>query len=434
MVELPVRSPRSPVALSAALALALALAPVVGAEPMTAPRPSGAITLAEAIAAAEARSPGLAAMAWQVRAEEGRVVQAGLLPNPELSLEAEDFGGSGSRPAFEKAQTTLSLAQLVELGGKRRRRRELATLDRELAGWDRETARLDLMARVTKAFVAALAAQERLALSEALVAVARESARAAGKQVEAGVASPVERVRADVAVSRGEARRRMRERERDVARAALAAACGSEEATFQAVRGDLEAIAPPPSLGRVAAALRTGPRLARWGTEVARGEAAVAVEESRRMPDVRVRFGGRRFEDDGSEALVGELSVPLPLFDRNQGAIEAARARFARARFDRDAALAGAHAELVEAYGALAVAYEKAVILRDQVLPEADAALAQTRAAYRQGGMPMADVLLAQQTLVELREERLEALAAYHLAVAEVERLTATPVVAREED
>ena len=69
-----------------------------------------------------------------------------MLPNPELRFQAEDFGGSGSRPGFEKTETTLSLAQLIELGGKRGRRRELARLGRALADWTWNIARVDLLA------------------------------------------------------------------------------------------------------------------------------------------------------------------------------------------------------------------------------------------------------------------------------------------------
>src|SRR3990172_957404 len=105
--------------------------------------PVGAIALRDAVALALLHSPDLAAFAWETRAREARVLQAGRLPNPILSVLVEDLGASRiDRPmgidassAAVQPQTTIQLSQLVELGGKRAARRELAALDRDLAAW-----------------------------------------------------------------------------------------------------------------------------------------------------------------------------------------------------------------------------------------------------------------------------------------------------------
>ena len=81
--------------------------------------PTGVIDLRDALAAALLGNPDLAAFSWEVRAREARTLQAGRFPNPELATEFEDFGGSGDRSGWQSAQSTLSLSQLIELGGKR---------------------------------------------------------------------------------------------------------------------------------------------------------------------------------------------------------------------------------------------------------------------------------------------------------------------------
>ena len=81
-------------------------------------------------------------------------MQAGALPNPALATEVEDFAGSGDRRGFRGSQTTLSFAQLFELGGKRAKRRRVASLERDLAAWDFEAARLSVLTETTKAFIA----------------------------------------------------------------------------------------------------------------------------------------------------------------------------------------------------------------------------------------------------------------------------------------
>ena len=125
-------------------------------------------------------------------------------------------------------------------------------------------------------------------------------------------------------------------------------------------------------------------------------------------------------------AMVSELAIPLPVFDRNQGGVAEARAHLGRAAAQRQAAEAAA-------YAALAAAWQDGGGVRrgdrpsHRVLPVVQAALEQTRTAYRQGQLRSIDVLDAQRTLFELRADRLRALAAYHTAAAEVARLTGAP-------
>ncbi len=133
--------------------------------------PSGDLSLRDAIALALLHSPDLAAFAWETRAREARALQAGRLPNPVLEVLAEDLGataalrgGTGSQRQIQP-QTTIQLSQLLELGGKRTARHELATLNRDLAAWDYEIARIDVLTQTTRNFIDVLAAQELVTLT-----------------------------------------------------------------------------------------------------------------------------------------------------------------------------------------------------------------------------------------------------------------------------
>ena len=94
------------------------------------------ITLRGALALSLLHNPDLRAFAWEVRAREARVLQAGLPPNPEVGGEVENFNGTGSLGGFGAAEMTFGLSHLVELGGDRVRRKQVAALERDLAGWD----------------------------------------------------------------------------------------------------------------------------------------------------------------------------------------------------------------------------------------------------------------------------------------------------------
>jgi cobalt-zinc-cadmium efflux system outer membrane protein len=94
--------------------------------------------LRQALALALLQNPELRAFAWDVRAAEARTLQAGLRPNPELGLEVENIAGTGVLQGGQSAETTLRLNQVIELGGKRARRLQVAAVERDLAAWDYE--------------------------------------------------------------------------------------------------------------------------------------------------------------------------------------------------------------------------------------------------------------------------------------------------------
>jgi cobalt-zinc-cadmium efflux system outer membrane protein len=402
-------------------------APDAAFSPGTA-EPTGVLTLGDAVAAALLRNPALAAFSWEIRAREARAVQAGLRPNPRVGVELENIAGSGTRPGFEQAESTVWLSQLILLSGKRAKRRRVAELDRDLAEWDYEDTRLSVLTETTKAFVTTLAAQRRVELVRELERLAGEASRRAGAQVRAGAIPAVERTRAQVVLSRSQVERALAERQLAARRTALAAMWGSETADFSEVRGDLSDVAPPPPLSQLEGRIEANPDIARWTTELERRRGALSLERARRIPDPTVSLGGRHFSDNGSLALVVELSMPLPVFDRNQGRVLAARRDIAKAQAEKAAAVTSTRSLLAQRYEELAAAFEQAEILRSSTLPGAKAAFDGSRDAYKKGLFRYLDVLVAQRTLFDLHVQYLEVLSAYHQARADIERLTAVPL------
>jgi cobalt-zinc-cadmium efflux system outer membrane protein len=129
-------------------------------------------------------------------------------------------------------------------------------------------------------------------------------------------------------------------------------------------------------------------------------------------------------------AFLFAASVPLPVFDRNQGNILEARYQLAKTEAERRAAAVRVQTALAETHAALSAAYSEAVTLRDEVLPGAQQAFEAAREGYHQGKFQFLDVLDAQRTLFEARGQYLEALSAYHQAVAALERLIGEPLSA----
>jgi cobalt-zinc-cadmium efflux system outer membrane protein len=395
--------------------------------------PTGPLGLRGALSLALVQSPELATFAWEIRAREARLLQAGRPPNPVVTTEVQDLGGStGLTGAADpiQSQTTIELSQLVELGGKRAARQLLAALDRDLAAWDYETARIDVLTRVTSAFLDVLASQQAVALTQDTARVVEQVQQVVGLKVAAGVVSPIEQTKAEVALAAVRIESDRARRMLDADRRRLAALWGSTSPRFHSAVGDLTTLPPMPTFGALQDRLSQNPDVARWAVEIAARDAALAVERSKRVPDVSVSGGYRRYPEIDSNAFVIGVSVQLPLFDRNRGGIQEARHRLGKAREGQRAAELRATVMLAEAYRTLASAHDEVAALASNVLPGARSAFAAIGEGYRLGKFGYLEVLDAQRTLVSAGGQYLRALSDCHKAAAEVERLIGEPLTA----
>ncbi|MHC4568042.1 MAG: TolC family protein, partial [Planctomycetota bacterium] len=331
-----------------------------------------------------------------VSAAEAARFQADLRPNPELEVEVEEVGGAGNRSGFDGAETTIAIAQPIEMGHKRARRTTLASLRKELAEWDHKAKRLDVTKEVTKSFAAVLAWQERLALAEELVRIAEKAHNAVSQRVEAGRDSRIEPQRARRAL--------------ESARTRLAAAWGAKVARFDSVVGDLGQIAPVPSSAELSRLVGHNPDVARWETEMKKSRAGLELEKARAVSDVTLSGGLQYFNETNDSAAVFGLSIPLAISDRNQGGIRRATYLLAKTEQSGRAAEIKVLAALDEAAQRLAAAYAEATTLKNSE-------------GYRDGKFDYLQVLDAQRTLFETRGRYVESLAAYHKAKADAERL-----------
>ena len=135
---------------------------------------------------------------------------------------------------FDAAETTVALSQLIEIGGKRSKRKQVATSDHDLLGWDFETKRLDTITEVTNAFIDLLGLQERMVLTDNLVDLSQDVFNTVSERVKAGKVSPVEETRAQVALSTIQIEQERVKRELEAGRKRLAATWGSNKSIFSA--------------------------------------------------------------------------------------------------------------------------------------------------------------------------------------------------------
>lgn len=385
------------------------------------------ITLDVAIERVLANSPDLTAAAEAVRAKEADARQASLWLNPELLGEAENFGGTGDRKSFETTEYTMSVAQPLDFSGKVRSRATAADYERRLAGWEYETTRLDLITSTRKAYADLVAAQRNMELTAELARLADDLAGAVGARVQAGKVSPVEATRIEVVKASARAEALRADQELATARAALAALWGDMDPLggWTAVHDKQEVEVPDPRAAEPL--LAQAPEAARWADEIALRDAEFALARATAFPDVTASLGVRHFAENDDNALVAGLSVPLPVFDRNQGAIAAAVARRNEAERRKAAFLARQKADFQTAYNALKRAEISVLSLDDRIIPSAQSVFRATTTGYQAGKFSLIDLLDAQRTLFEAQVQGVAARAELAKAQADLERLIAHP-------
>ncbi len=296
------------------------------------------ITLSQAVALALTKNPELKSFSWEIRSREANTLQASLFPNPKLGVALEDAGGTGSFSGFSQSQTTFSLSQLIELGWKRARRTRAASLTEELAEWDYQAKRVDVLTQVSKAFTDVLGAQRQVSLMQGLMGLATKVKTTATARVKAGKVSPIEEIRADVALSSTSIELERAKRELEAARKRLAAAWGSTKPIFKSAEGKLSSVAPVPSFDSLVARISGNPDLARWTTEIAQRQAIIDREKSKAIPSITLSGGFRRLETTNDNSLVFGISVPLMFLNRNQGNIQKSRHQLTKAEVNQRAA------------------------------------------------------------------------------------------------
>jgi cobalt-zinc-cadmium efflux system outer membrane protein len=374
---------------------------------------SNVLTLQEALQVALRSNPELAAAVREREAIHGMRLQAGLRPNPSLSTYVETTGDAAQ-------QTTVQLNQPIELGNKRGARIDAAEAQLDTVNAGLEAKKAEIRAGVTSAFYEVLAAQQRLALAQSSLDIARQAREAAAKRVEAGKISPVEEVKSRVAESAVKIEANQAAGAFATTRQKLAAQMGNSIPDFSEVEGSLEAIPELLSYETLTAKLDNAPLIQRARLEVEAREAQASIESSLATPNLTVSIGAQRNEELGVNQAVLGFSVPIPVFDRNQGNLQAALSRIEQARDELAALKNRLAAQLASSYQRHVTADESVRLLETDILSGAQTAFDAASKGFLHGKFSYLEVLDAQRTLFQAKSQYLAALVEAHQAEAAI--------------
>lgn len=374
------------------------------------------LTLDQALQTAFAGNPELAAAQWEVGIAQGDRRQAGLMPNPEVSWEAEDTRRNSRT-------TTVMISQPIELGGKRGARIDVASRAQDAVGIELERQRNGLRADVIQAFSAVQTAQQSAQLSRQSLALAEHGLRVAQGRIQAGKSSPVEGTRAQVQLS--EVRLELSRAERDQGNAyqRLAQVMGAPMPESMSVQPASDGVpVVPPSL-RLVERLSETAELRLANVQIDQREAALGLEKAQRIPDLTVSVGSQYSELERERVNVVGLSLPIPLFNRNQGNVLAAARRADQARDLRSATELRLRTEIQITLAQWQTANGEVGAFNQSLLPAAQSAVDSATRGFEMGKFGFLDVLDAQRTLIGARSQYIRAVAEATEARVRIERI-----------
>ena len=325
------------------------------------------LSLAKAIELALEGNPEVAAAKRQWEATEGQVLQGRSRPNPELAYSLED---TRSKTRTQSWQLNLP----VELGGKRAARTKAAEKTREQAQAQLAELQATVRANVAAAYFDVLTAQERLVLARDSAALAKSSTDTVSKRVAAGKVSPVEESKARVAEAGVRVELAQAASEQRNALSRLFALLGRIDAPYTVLEGKAENLPSVPSLADLQPLISSAPGVVLARIEVDRRKALTALEQSKRVPDVTVSVGMQRSNETQRNVLLFGVSVPLPVFDRNQGNLLEALKLEDKARDELQAATVRLHSEVAQARERLSTITAEVQSLQQEVLRGAKSA------------------------------------------------------------
>lgn len=387
-----------------------------------------------------ARSRELLAARQTLEIAKGRLLQAGLRPNPSIGVEqTTDYltGRSG------EGNTGVGVTQVFELGGKRSKRVAVAQLEYDRAVADVRALERQIAAEIRSAYAQALAAARQLDIAERLIALDQELARVTEARLKEGDVAPLDLNLVRVEVDRLHAQSVQSRADLTAQLVTLQTLAGFEPTEPLTLAPALER---PPSLELTVAAAteialreRADLQAARIAEEL--GDARISLAESQRTPNLAasVRYSRSRsvFDNtpigvlnDVDHLLTAGLSIEIPLRNRNQGEIAAAVGERAQTKYRREFVEAIVKRDVALALNRYTAAAQSLAIYGGQVLPRAEENLKTIRAAYGFGEMPVMEVIAEQRRLVENQTQYNAALRDYYTSLAELERALGKPLPA----
>lgn len=369
-------------------------------------------------------APSFAAADAEIGIRKGEAEQVSLVPNPILTVQGENLGITKPSDDTDPPQTTIVLTQLVELGGKRFARRDLACSVAGVAAWEAEIAREDKYLELKQAFIDGQMAQQRVHYRQERAELAQNAYAAVQAQVGAGAVSPLEEKRARLNLMNAKMELRDAVAEFEKGKKRISLLWGMCAPDFDCLYFPLDLPCSLPCLCEFEESFFEMPDFCIAKAQVKVACQNVKLQKANRVPDIAFSVGYRFFYDSSEGGVVVGAEVPLPFFNRNQGNVKSALCEKNQSEYLLEEVVRLGREEIALSYEQLITLQEEIQILKEGMLCEAEAHYQLTEQGYRQEKLCYLELVEARKMLLEVQERYLGLLGDYHLNLAKLTRLS----------
>ncbi len=392
--------------------------------------PPVALTLDDALARVAQYHPELRLVDAQRPVWEARRDAAGLRPPLTLGVDLENALGTGGNRGFKAAELTVTLAGVLERGGKLDARRAVAQANIDSLAPQRETARLDLMAEVARRYLAVTDARQQLSIAQTDIEQRRRAVAAARLRLQAGASPESVLFTAQAMLAQAELDRDRARQMDQSARMALSALWKQRDPGFDVVTGDPMQLPALQDFAVLADELQRTPELAVLAGERRIRQAQVQLARTAARPDFNWQVGLRNSRDSRDNAFVAGFSLPLGSVARAAPEIRAAEAELVLNSVERDARALQLYATLAEAHGRYLTSRLEVARMASDVLPQLKRAENAAEKAWRAGAISYMEWAQLQAMRIDARQRQREAAIAAQTALIEIQRLTGQGMLA----
>ncbi|HAT4454798.1 TPA: TolC family protein [Legionella pneumophila] len=376
-------------------------------------------TFKQALDIAYQNNPELQAEIDKAQAMRGYFIQSGLYPNPQLTLTAENFGGSGSYSSYEAAETTASVTQPIPLGHRLQYLKKATYADYLASLAQIQVQKAILYVAVGVAYVDALYAGQWHQVTKKLIRLNQDIVSAIERRVKAGAGAELDLRLAQARL--GEARIQENKAERDALfqRAKLARLLGD------GLRVDRQLVdkgLPDVSLNwtQLLKKLPQSPQLVQLQQQLQAKRATITAVKKSVWPDLNIQLGGRHFSDDGSNAAVASAFAEVPVYNRNQGKIMTAEAQYTQTAHELQGTRLDVRQNIYAAFLKAEQSHYEARQVTDSLLPLARKSIKLAQDGYQMGRYTYIELSTALNSLYEEERHYQQAHADYHKALIQL--------------
>jgi cobalt-zinc-cadmium efflux system outer membrane protein len=375
------------------------------------------ITLEELQQMALQSNPTFAQAAANIQAAEGRKKQAGLYPNPTVGYQGEQIRGG----SFHGGEEGFFVQQDIVLGGKLALNRKIFDQELKQAETEAEEQKLRVLTNVRMFYIQALAAQQTLELRQNLSKLTNDAVETSHQLANVGQADAPDVLESEVEAQQAQLAVALAEQNQQRVWKALGAVVGNPSLPLMKLEGKLEDTPRVNADELVEKIVNESPAVKIAELGVKRAEAALAREKREPIPNLQLRAGmeqnGERLSEPRGTAVglqgFANVGVTIPIFNRNQGNIAAAKAEAERAKREVERVkllLRERAASVGQTYTFSQTAVDR---YKDQIIPRAQKAYEMYSKKYQQMAAAYPQVLIAQRTLMQLEVSYMNALESF---------------------